>query len=79
MPQRVLGSDALPPSHPSLGLSTDPEVTEQKKLWCISIHFENRYTIGPERGDTTEASDPEKEKWRISNVVVYIYIYICAT
>ena len=32
-----------PPWEPSfLGLSTDPEVTEQKKLWCIPFSWENK-------------------------------------
>ena len=32
-----------PPWDPSfLGLSPDPEVTEQKKLWCILISWENK-------------------------------------
>ena len=32
-----------PPRDPSfLGLSPDPEVTEQKKLWCIPFSWENK-------------------------------------
>ena len=66
-----------PPWHPSfLGLSPDPEVTEQKKLWCILLSWEKQgkrvYTIGPERRVyTIEPQTPKKKKggfprwWRI--------------
>ena len=70
-----------PPWHPSfLGLFPDPEVTEQKELWCTPFSWENKgkgvYTIGPERRVyTIEASDPEKEKRTVSTVVVYTFFF----
>ena len=56
-----------PPWDPSfLGLSPDPEVTEQKKLWCIPFSWENKekgiHHRSGKRGIHHRASDPEKEK-----------------
>ena len=55
-----------PPLDPSfLGLSPDPEVTEQKKLWCIPFSWENKervYTIGPERRVYTIEPQTRKKK-----------------
>ena len=49
-----------------LGLSPDPEVTEQKKLWCIPFSWENKglaiHLWSGKRGKHHRASDPEKEK-----------------
>ena len=56
---------APPPWHPSfLGLSPDPEVTEQKKTMVQTIilgkQWKRVYTLGPERRVyTIEASSPE--------------------
>ena len=73
-----------PPWGPSfLGLSPDPEVTEQKTLWCIpcflgktrekGIHHRSR-----KKGIHHSASDPEKEKRRVSTVVVYtLFFPVC--
>ena len=72
---------APPPWHPSSpGLSLNPEVTEQKELWRLPCPLGKQgkrvYTIGPERGVyTIEASDPEKEKWRVSTVGVYTVFF----
>ena len=51
----------------SRSLSPDPEVTEQKKLWCILFSWENKgkgYTHhrSGKKGIHHRASDPEKEK-----------------
>ena len=48
-----------------LGLSPDPEVTEQKKLRCTQFSWAGKrvFTIGPtKKGTHHRASDPEKEK-----------------
>ena len=65
-----------PPWHPSiLGLSPDPEVTEQKSYGVYHLPGKAVYTIGPERRSyTTEASDPEK-KGRVSIVVAYTHFF----
>ena len=68
MPKTRKKEYATPLWHPSfLGLSPDPEVTEQKKAMVYTIFLGKQgkrvYTIGPERRvGTIEASDPEKEK-----------------
>ena len=70
-----------PPWHPPFpGLSPDPEVTEQKKAMVHTIFLGKQgkrvYTVGPERRVfTIEASDPEKEKRRVSTVVVYTLFF----
>ena len=52
--------------HLFLGLSPDPEVTEQKTLWCIPFSWENKgkrvYTIGPERRVYTTRPQTRKKK-----------------
>ena len=44
----------------------DPEVTEQKKLWCIPFSWETReqgiHHRSGKKGIHHRASDPEKEK-----------------
>ena len=55
--------DTQPPWHPDL--SPDPDVTEQKQLWCKrfgKMREKGFHTVGPERVRTTEASDPEKKE-----------------
>ena len=48
---------------PLSGLSHGPEVTEQKKRWCIPFFWEKQGKKGiQDRVYTIEASDPEKEK-----------------
>ena len=70
-----------PPRDPSfLGLSPNPEVTEQKKLWCIPFSWENKGkgvdTIGPERRVyTIEPQTWKKKKRRVSTVVVYTFFF----
>ena len=68
-----------PPQRPSfLGLSPDPEVTEQKSYGVYHVlakQGKRLYTIGPERRVyTIEASDPEKEERRVSTVVVHTFV-----
>ena len=68
-----------PPSHPSfLGLSPDPEVTEQKKTMVYTVFLEKQgkkvYTIGPERRVyIIEPQTPKKKKRRVSTMVVYTF------
>ena len=70
-----------PPRDPSfLRRSPDPEVTEQKKLWCIPFSWGKQgkkvYTIGPERRVyTVEPQTQEKKKRRVSTVVVYTFFF----
>ena len=71
-----------PPRDPSfLGLSPDPEVTEQKKNYGVypfpgktrekGIHHRS----GKKKGIHHRASDPEKEKRGVSTVVVYTFFF----
>ena len=60
-----------------LGLSPDPEVTEEKTLWCMPFSWETRekgkHHRSGEEGIHHRASDPEKEKRRVPTVVVYTF------
>ena len=70
-----------PPWDPSfLGLSPDPEVTEQKKAMVYTIFLGKQgkrvYTIGPERRVyTIEPQTRKKKKRRVSTVVVYTFFF----
>ena len=68
-----------PPRDPSfLGLSPDPEVTEQKKLWCIPFSWENKgegYTPPERRVYTIEPQIRKKKKRGVSTVVVYTFFF----
>ena len=58
----------------SLGLSPDPEVTEQKRLWCITISLGKQGKKGihhrsGKKGVLYRGPDPEKGKKGVSTVV----------
>ena len=65
-----------PPWHPSfLGLSPDPDVTEQKKA-MVYTKGKGFCTIGPERRVfTIEPQTLKKKKRRVSTVVVYNFFF----
>ena len=70
-----------PPWHFSfLGLSPDPEDTEQKKTMVYTIFLGKQgkrvYTTGPERRVyTIEPQNRKKKKGRVSTVVVYAFFF----
>ena len=71
-----------PPWHPSfLCLSPDPKVTELKKAMVFSPCFGGKtrekgiHHRSGKKGIHHRASDPEKEKRRVSTVVVYTFFF----
>ena len=63
-----------------LGLSHDPRVTEQKRLWCVPFPWTNKgkgqNAIGPKerRENIIEASDPEKKNEGFCDGGVYFLL-----
>ena len=64
--------------HPSfLGLSPDPEVTEQKKSRCIPFSGKTREKGIHHRSGKKKPQTPKKKKRRVSTVVVYTFFLPC--
>ena len=70
---------APPPWHPSsLGLSPDPEVTEQNYVFLGENKGKGIHHRGQDRRVyyTIEAQTPNKKKRRVSIVVVYTFLFL---